>query len=84
MVTEYKRLYRSREDRMVAGICAGLGRYFDIDPTLVRLVFVLLALIGFGGAMFVGYVVMLIVVPESPLLQKPSPPSPPTSASSEA
>jgi phage shock protein C len=53
---------------MVGGICAGLGEYFNIDPTLIRLAFVLLALIGFGGAMLFAYLVMLIVVPEEPLL----------------
>ncbi|MEZ4727847.1 MAG: PspC domain-containing protein [Caldilineaceae bacterium] len=41
-----KRLYRSRNDRMVAGVCGGLAHYFGIDPTLVRLAFAVLLLIG--------------------------------------
>ena len=57
-----KRLYRSRNDRMIAGVCAGLAEYLDIDPTIVRLLFVL----GFvaGGATFWAYLVMMLVVPE--------------------
>ena len=57
-----KRLYRSRTERMVAGVCGGLAEYFDIDPTIVRLVFVLLALAGGPGLLI--YIVMAIVVPE--------------------
>lgn len=70
-----KRLYRSRKERMVAGVCGGLAEYFDIDPTIVRLVFVLLALAGGPG--LVIYIVMAIVVPEEPVgagkAQEPAP-----------
>jgi phage shock protein C len=59
---EPKRLYRSRTDRMVAGVCGGLAQYFDIDVTLVRLVFLLLLVFGGGG--FLIYIVLAIVVPE--------------------
>ena len=57
-----KRLYRSRNDRMIAGVCAGLADYLDIDPTIVRLLFVL----GFvaGGVTFWAYLVMMLIVPE--------------------
>ncbi|GAB4577667.1 MAG: hypothetical protein Fur0022_03980 [Anaerolineales bacterium] len=72
MSTVYRQMYRSRDRRMIGGICAGLGEYFNIDPTLIRLLFVFLALIGFGGAMLIAYLVMLIVVPEEPLLTPPS------------
>ncbi|MFV1948895.1 MAG: PspC domain-containing protein, partial [Anaerolineales bacterium] len=41
MTNEYKKLHRSVDDRMIAGVCAGIADYFDIDPTLVRLLFVL-------------------------------------------
>ena len=68
MSNDYPRFYRSRSDRMIAGICGGLGDYFNIDPTLIRLGFVFLALIGFAGAAALAYLVMLIVVPESPIL----------------
>ena len=57
-----KRLYRSKDDRMIAGVCAGLAEYIDIDPTIVRLLFAL-GLIA-GGATFWAYLVMMMVVPE--------------------
>ncbi|MEJ2348727.1 MAG: PspC domain-containing protein [Anaerolineales bacterium] len=64
MTTEYKRLYRSREDRMIAGVCGGLGDYFGIDPTLVRLLFVFAAL--FYGPGILAYLILMLVVPEEP------------------
>lgn len=56
-----RRLTRSR-DHLVGGVAAGIGEYFDIDPTVVRLAFVALALLGQGGAI-VAYLVMWIVMP---------------------
>lgn len=64
-MSEEKRLYRSRDNRMIAGVCAGLGKYFNIDPTVVRLIFVLGAFLGMGTAV-VAYIVLLLVVPEEP------------------
>jgi phage shock protein PspC (stress-responsive transcriptional regulator) len=61
-----KRLYRSNSDRMIAGICGGLGDYFNIDSTLVRLIFVIGAIFSFS-ALFWIYIIMLIVVPEEPM-----------------
>jgi phage shock protein C len=75
MSTVYRQLYRSRDQRMIGGICAGLGEYFNIDPTLIRLSFVFFSLIGFAGAMLIAYLVMLIVVPEEPLLTASSTPT---------
>lgn len=66
-----KKLYRSRTDRMVAGVCGGLAEYLDIDPTLVRVGVVLIALVTQGG-IFIAYLVMAIVVPESPLSEQPA------------
>jgi phage shock protein PspC (stress-responsive transcriptional regulator) len=57
-----KRLYRIREGRVVAGVCAGLAAYFGIDPTLVRLAFALFTI--FGGAGVLLYLVAWIVIPE--------------------
>jgi len=57
-----KRLHRSEDDRMIAGVCAGLAEYIDIDPTIVRLLFVLGLFVG--GATFWAYLVMMMVVPE--------------------
>jgi phage shock protein C len=67
MAENYKRLYRSRKERMIAGVCGGVGEYFGIDPTLVRLLFVVAAL--FGGPGLLLYLLMMIVVPEEPLEQ---------------
>lgn len=57
-----KRLYRSRKDRMIAGVCGGIGEYLNIDPTLVRLAFLLLAIWGGGGVL--AYLIAWIVIPE--------------------
>lgn len=57
-----KHLYRSRTDRKIAGICGGIGQYFNIDPTLVRLLAVL-GLLFIGGT-FWAYVIMMLVIPE--------------------
>jgi len=65
MAETYKKLYRSRNERMIAGVCGGLGEYFSIDPTLIRLLFVFAALAGGPG--LVAYIILLVVVPEEPL-----------------
>lgn len=65
MNTEVKRLYRSRTDRMIGGVCSGLAEFFNIDVTLVRLLFVFGAI--FGGPGILVYFVMLFVVPEEPI-----------------
>jgi phage shock protein C len=57
-----RRLYRSTNDRMISGVCAGLAEYMDIDATIVRLLFAL-GLFA-GGATFWAYLVMMLVVPE--------------------
>jgi phage shock protein PspC (stress-responsive transcriptional regulator) len=59
---ETKRLYRSKNDKMISGVCGGLGQYFGVDTTLVRLVFLLMLI--FGGSGFIIYLIMAIVVPE--------------------
>ncbi len=56
------RLYRSRKDRVIAGVCGGIAHYFNIDPTVVRLVAVL-GLILAGGT-FWAYIIMMLVIPE--------------------
>ena len=58
---EERRLYRSQTDSMIGGVCGGVGKYFGIDPTLVRLAFVLLAVFGGGGVLI--YLILWIVVP---------------------
>ena len=63
MNTEYKQLTRSTSNRMIAGVCAGLGEYLNIDPTIVRLLTLLAFFTGFGGIALV-YLIMALVVPE--------------------
>jgi phage shock protein C len=55
------RLYRSRSEKMIAGVCGGLGEYFDVDPVLIRLLFVVTALIS--GVGLLAYIILWIVVP---------------------
>ena len=64
-MSEIKKLTRSRNNRMIAGVCAGIASYFDIDPTIVRLVFVAFALLGGPG--FIAYIVALILMPIEPV-----------------
>lgn len=59
------RLYRSRNERVLAGVAGGVAQRFDIDPSLVRVAWVILALLT-GGVFFLLYIVMAIVVPEAP------------------
>jgi len=63
MNTNYKQLTRSISNRMIAGVCAGLGAYLGIDPTIVRLLVVLAFFTGFHGIAIV-YLIMALVVPE--------------------
>ena len=65
MAEDVKKLHRSRTDRMIAGICGGLGEMFSIDPTLVRLVFALVALFTVGTAALV-YILGWVIIPEAP------------------
>ncbi len=58
-----KKLYRSTANRKIAGVCGGLGEYFGIDPTIVRIVFVLLALPG-GLPGVIPYLILWLVVPK--------------------
>jgi len=60
-----KRMYRSKSDVMIAGVCSGLAKYLEVDPTVIRLVFVLLLFAGFGGLWI--YLVLWIVMPLEPV-----------------
>ncbi|MBN1630079.1 MAG: PspC domain-containing protein [Thermoleophilia bacterium] len=59
-----KRLYRSRADKMIGGVCGGLGEYFEVDPTIVRVLWVAVTL--FGGAGVIAYLILWVIVPEEP------------------
>jgi phage shock protein C len=76
-----KRLYRSKNNRMISGVCGGLGEFFSIDPTVVRLIFVLGTVFGLGS-LLVAYIVLMIVVPEEPgAYSATTPPTYPPAAS---
>ncbi len=64
MSDEIKRLYRSRDERMLGGVCGGLAEYLHTDPTLIRVLFVLFALAGGPG--IIAYLIMWIIVPLEP------------------
>lgn len=57
------RLYRSRTDKMIAGVCGGLGHYLAIDPTWVRLFFVLVAVATAGSVSLMAYLILWVVMP---------------------
>jgi phage shock protein C len=65
MATEATRLYRSRDNRMIAGVCGGIAEYFNVDPVLIRAIAVLLLIPG-GLPGFIPYVILWILVPEKP------------------
>ncbi len=81
---EPKRYFRSKTDRVFAGVCGGLAEYFAIDPLLIRLLFVVLALVGGGGLLI--YIILWIVAQEKPqsynkaqapsIIENQEPPSP--------
>jgi phage shock protein PspC (stress-responsive transcriptional regulator) len=56
------RLYRDKDNRVIAGVCSGLGYYFNIDPVLIRVIFVVLLFVGFGP---LGYIILWIVIPKA-------------------
>jgi phage shock protein C len=62
-----KKLYRSQKDRMLAGICGGLGEYFGVDSTIVRLITVAAILSLGAGILF--YIIAWVIVPLEPTLQ---------------
>lgn len=65
-MTDTKRLYRSRDDRMVAGVCGGIAEYLGLDPTLVRVGYVLLSVLTVAFPGILAYLILMIVIPERP------------------
>ena len=61
---ETKKLYRSKKDRVFAGVCGGIGEYLGVDPTVIRLLAVIL---GFTGCGVLAYIVAAILIPENPV-----------------
>lgn len=62
----YRKLYRSRKDNMIAGVAGGMAEYFDVDPALIRLLFVVTTFMGGIGP--IAYIVMWIIVPYEPAI----------------
>lgn len=60
-----KKLYRSNTDRKLCGVCGGFAEYFDLDPTIIRLIFIFLTLFGGGGLLI--YLICALVIPKSPI-----------------
>ena len=58
-----KKLYRNTADKMIAGVCAGLADYLNVDPTVVRLIW---ALVGLSGTGLVAYLIAALIIPEKP------------------
>lgn len=63
-----KKLYRSDDNKIIFGICGGIGEYFDIDPVIVRLILIVLVCIGFSG--LVAYIIAVFVIPRKPLVAR--------------
>lgn len=76
-----KKLYRSTLDKMIGGVAGGLAEYFDIDSTLVRVLFIVVVFLGGGG--IIAYIILWIVVPQKPyeLPKNPITQTPPESGS---
>jgi phage shock protein C len=58
-----QRLYRSKKERILGGVCAGLGEHLDVDPTVIRLIWAVVTLISFGTGIIV-YILAWIIIPE--------------------
>jgi len=69
----YRRLLRPLDDRIVAGVCSGIGRYFGVDPVLVRVAFIIFAAVTWGAALL-AYPIVWFLIPED----RPVAPAPPT------
>ena len=63
---DYKRLYRSNSNVMIGGVAAGLAEYFNIDPIIVRFLFVALGIFTVGFPMILLYIILWVVMPQNP------------------
>ena len=70
MNANVRQLHRSVTNRTIAGVCAGIGEYANIDPTIVRLMTVLLLFLT-GGGIIIAYLIMALIIPEEPARQGP-------------
>ena len=59
-----KRLYKSNENKMLDGVCGGIAEYFNVDPTLIRLAWVVFC--ALGGSGIIAYIIAAIIIPRNP------------------
>ncbi len=59
-----KRLYKVNEGKILDGVCAGIGAYFNVDPVLVRLAWILFTAMGFSG--IIAYIICALIIPREP------------------
>ena len=64
MPKQPKRLYRSKKDKIIGGVCGGIAEYFGIDPVIVRVIAVVLAFMGGSGIL--AYIIAWIIIPQNP------------------
>ena len=64
LIMGQKKLYRSLSNRMICGVCGGIGEYFNIDPTLIRLLWVLLSMGSCGTGLLI-YIIAAVIIPEN-------------------
>lgn len=67
-----KRLYRSKSQRMLGGVCAGLGNHLDVDPVVIRLIWIVFTLLSFGTGIIV-YLLAWFIIPEEGPADPPNP-----------
>ena len=65
LAQKVKRLYRSGRDRIAGGVCGGLAEYFNTDPSIVRLLWILFALVSFGAGVIL-YIIAWVIIPRNP------------------
>ncbi len=66
MAEKTKRLYRSRTERMLSGICGGIAEYLNVDPTVIRVLWVILTILSFGFGGVLAYIACWFIIPEKP------------------
>jgi phage shock protein C len=63
MAEKIKKLYRSRKERILGGVCGGIAEYLNTDPTIIRLIWILASIISLGAGV-IGYLIAWIIIPE--------------------
>jgi len=61
-----KKLYKSSDNKIISGVIGGLGEYYDVDPTILRLAYIIIAMATAGVPAVVGYIIAVLIVPKKP------------------